>query len=296
MLDVLEFHKKYSPAELEQQYNNRAGRPDFESTVVPDWVRRSDAARASLDCTLDIQYGQGVRQKLDVFRSREKTAPTLVFFHGGYWQRGEKSLYEFIAQPYSEAGVSVVFIGYDLCPAVTVTQISEQAREAIAYVWRNAAELGVSTDRLIVIGHSAGGHITEMMMATDWSAYASDLPANLILSGIPVSPVSLLEPVRLTQSINAELHMDAAEAQAQSPIINHPPCTNASQLVVVGGAESDEFLRQAKMYQDAFCSDQRQIELYIAPDVDHFDVLNTLTAPSSELFQKILKLLFAASE
>jgi len=85
--------------------------------------------------------------------------------------------------------------------------------------------------------------------------------------------------------------MDEAEAKSQSPMINHPSVTNASQLVVVGGAETDEFHRQAQMYVDKFKSNDRVIEFYVAPDVDHFDELNVLADHESPFFKKTLALI-----
>ena len=85
--------------------------------------------------------------------------------------------------------------------------------------------------------------------------------------------------------------MDAAEAEAQSPMLNHHPITNAPQLVVVGGAETDEFHRQAQMYVDAFATDQRKIEMYVVPAVDHFDELNILSDTDSAFFKKTLALM-----
>jgi len=291
MNDFATFHEKFSPEEFEAQYNLREGRPDYEVTVIPDWQARSDAAKAEMMCRLDIRYGEGERQKLDVYSCGDTNAPTLVYFHGGYWQRGDKALYGFLAQPFVDAGVNVVVVGYDLCPNVTLTRISEESREALMYIWRNAADLGVNHDRTLVMGHSAGGQITEMMMGTDWPSRADDLPADLIKAGIPVSPLSLLEPVRLTQGLNAGIRMDAEEAARESPMLNHPPATNAPQMVVVGGAETDEFHRQAQMYVDAFGSSARNVTLYVVPDVDHFDELNVLADPNSPFFQKVMAMM-----
>lgn len=286
MSDQLTYHLRFSPEEFDAQYNLRAARPDYEQTVIPGWVADSAAARATLDCTLDERYGTGEKQKLDVFRCGDASAPTLIYVHGGYWQRGDKSVYSFLAPPFVANGVNIVVIGYDLCPTVTITEISQQAREAVAYVWHHADDLGVNGDRLTVMGHSAGGHITQMMMATDWPAFDAALPADLVKSGIPVSPLSYLEPVRLTQDLNGGIRMDAAEADAESPMTNHPPVTNAPQLVVVGGTETDEFHRQAQMYVHKFASDTRVVDLYVVPEVDHFDELNVLVDPTSPFFAK----------
>ncbi|MGH1480328.1 MAG: alpha/beta hydrolase [Geminicoccales bacterium] len=290
MSDPITSHQQLSAEELEKQYNLRAGRPDYDVTVIPDWTIRSEQARKRLSGKIDVRYGDGEKQKLDLFTSGDPAAPLIVYFHGGYWQRGDKSIYSFLAVPFTEHGVNVAIIGYDLCPSVTITQISEEAREALAYLWNNAAELGINRERITVMGHSAGGHITEMMMGTDWPVYGADLPKTLIQSGIPISPLSLLEPVRLT-SLNDNVRMDAEEAAAESPMLNHPPATDAPQLLVVGGRETAEFHRQALMYQDAFATDQRKIDLYVVPDVDHFDEINVLVDPEREFFKKIMAML-----
>lgn len=291
MDDILTYHARFSPEELDAQYNLRAGRPDYEETVIPGWTEASERARSDLDCLTDLPYGEGERQKLDLFRCGDAGAPTLIYFHGGYWQRGDKAMYSFLATPFVAAGVNVIVVGYDLCPAVTITRISQEAREAIAAIWHNSEALDIDRDRLTVMGHSAGGHITQMMMATDWPALDESLPADLIKSGIPVSPLSYLEPVRLTEALNTGIQMDAAEAEAESPMTNHPPVTDAPQMVVVGGAETDEFHRQARIYADAFGSKKRPIELYVVPDVDHFDELNVLADPDSEFFNKTLAMM-----
>ena len=291
MDDPLTYHTRFTPEEFDAQYNLRAGRPDYEQTVIPDWTARSESARSSLKCQLDIRYGEGSNQKLDVFNGNPGNAPVLIYFHGGYWQRGDKSIYSFLATPYIAAGVNVVVIGYDLCPSVSITRISEEAREAVIYLWQHAKDLGLNRDAMTVMGHSAGGHITQMMMATDWTFINKSLPSDLIKSGIPVSPLSYLEPVRLTEALNTGIRMDAQEADAQSPMTNHPPVTNAPQLVVVGGAETDEFHRQSQMYVDKFGNQQRVMEVYVVPEVDHFDELNILDDADSDFFKKTLTLI-----
>ncbi len=295
MYDPLTFHDRFTPEQLEEQYNLRRRRPDYETVVMPDWQARSAQARDAMTGTADLRYGTGERQRLDIWSCGDRQAPTLVYIHGGYWQRGDKALYAFLAQPFVEAGVNVVILGYDLCPAVTITRIVGQIREGLAYLWHHAADQGVNRDRITVMGHSAGGHLAEMMMGTDWPAEADTLPRDLVKAGIPVSPLSLLDPVRLTESLNAALRMDAAEAAAQSPMLHHPPRTDAPQMIVVGGAETDEFHRQARMYVDAFATATRPVDLYIVPDVDHFDELNVLADPSSTLFARTMTLLRKAA-
>ena len=287
LTDHLAFHRNFSAADFDAGYNLRARRPDFEESVIKVWQAGSEAARASLDSTLDHRYGSGERQRMDVFRCGDTSAPTLVFFHGGYWKSGDKSIYSFLAPPFIAAGVNVVIAGYDLCPAVTVTRICEEARQAIAHIWRHSAELKLNKHRVAVMGHSAGGHITQMMMGTDWSSFDSDLPSELITAGIPLSPVSYLEPVRLTTAVNEGVGLTREEAEAQSPMTAHPPLTDAPQLVAVGAGETDEFRRQAAMYAGAYQTGQRSITLLEVPKVDHFDLLNVLVDPQDAFFHAV---------
>ena len=291
VIDQLEYHSRFSLKELDDQYNLRAGRPDYEVTVISNWERKSEIARQEIDCILNIIYGSGENQKLDIFYCGDKDAPTLVYFHGGYWQRGSKSIYSFLAKPYTLLGVNVVIIGYDLCPKVSITRISEEAREAILFLWKKGEEFSLNPNHMVVMGHSAGGHITQMMMGTKWSDLEITVPNDLIKAGIPISPLSYLEPVRLTDALNAGIRMDEFEAENQSPMTRHPPLTNAPQLVAVGGLETTEFHRQAKMYVDAYNSYERAIDFFEVRNVDHFDELNILEDPQSSFFKKTIMLI-----
>lgn len=282
--------QEFSADELEHQYNMRLARLDYETVVIPDWTERSARVRGALSCRLDLPYGERERERLDFFPTKQaSTSPVLVYFHGGYWQRGDKSVYSFLAEPFVDNGVSVILMNYDLCPHVSLPEITAQARRAIAWVWRNAAHLGVCADDIHVMGHSAGGHLTAMMLATDWTAFGPDLPRDLVKSGTPISGLFELEPLRST-SLNQAVAMDAAQALEQSPI-NHPPATNAPQLVVCGEAEPSEFHRQSDTYAEAFATPTRTIERYTVPGCDHFDEIYQLGDMDSVFFQKALGLI-----
>lgn len=273
---------------LETQYNLRARRPDFDE-VVARWLERCAAFRARADADLDLAYGTGERDRLDLFHGTPRGGPLLVYIHGGYWQRGDKGMYSFIAEPFQAEGVAVAVLNYTLTPAVRLGEIAPQIRRAIAWLWHNAARLGFDSDRITVMGHSAGGHLTAMMMATDWTALDADLPKNLVKAGVPISGIFELEPLVHT-SINAGPGMDVAEARRESPLFL-PPVTDAPQLVVDGGAETEEFHRQSDAYCEAFRTPARRMERYMVPGADHFDELERLAEPDSEVFRRALALI-----
>lgn len=272
--------------QLEAQYNLRARRPDLDE-VIEGWLARSASLRTASKVSVNLPYGPGERDNLDLFPGADPDSPLLVYIHGGYWQRGDKSIYGFVAEPFVKHGVAVAIINYNLCPAVRIGEIAPQVCRALAWLWQSGPDHGYSREQIHVMGHSAGGHLAAMVMTTHWPGIDASLPADLVKSTIPISGLYELEPLVHT-SINGEPKMNLEEARTESPL-SLQIATSAPQLVVVGGSETDEFHRQADLYCETFGSDGRVMERYTEPEVDHFDVLNRLADESSEFFQRSLQ-------
>lgn len=281
-------YRDMTAEELEAQYNLRARRPDFDD-VVAGWLERCAAFRTASGAHCDIAYGPGEREVFDFFPARQPIGPLLIYIHGGYWQRGDKSMYSFIAEPFLENGVSVAVLNYDLCPSVRLGEIAPQIRRAVMSLHGSADDLGYDRDQIYVMGHSAGGHLTAMMMATDWPALDENLPVDLVKGGVPISALFELEPLVHT-SINEGPQMDVDEAIRESPMFMEP-ATDAPQLVVVGGAETEEFHRQSDDYCAKYRTASRSIDRYSVPDADHFDELNRLAEADSGFFRRSINLI-----
>jgi arylformamidase len=270
--------------ELEKGYNLRLLRDDFQQ-LYESWATRSETFRDNADAQIDCAYDDGPRDKLDLFRCGERGAPLLVFIHGGYWQRGEKAVFSFIAGPFVERGIDVALIGYQLCPAIDMSSLASQIQKAIIWLWRNALQCGISADRINVCGHSAGGHLTGMMLATQWNQLGDDLPHNLVKAAIPMSGLYQLQPLRQT-TINDALGMDASIAHDNSPYFLKP-ATDAPILVTIGGGESAELHWQTHQFVEKWSRYQVPIETHVEADVDHIDLVNRLARGDSEIFNKV---------
>ena len=271
-------------AELEQGYNVRLLRNDFEK-LFESWTARSSVFRGNADTQLDCAYDDGPRDRLDLFRCGERGAPLLVFIHGGYWQRGDKSVYSFVAEPFVEQGVDVALIGYQLCPDIDMASMVAQLQKAIMWLWRNAAQYGISADRINICGHSAGGHLSAMMLTTSWRQFGDDLPHNIVKTGIPMSGLYQLEPIQHTTIADA-LQMDTLVAHGNSPYFLKPE-TDAPILVTIGGGESPQLRWQTDQFIKQWSHYEAPIESHVEADVDHFDLINRLASGDSEIFNKI---------
>jgi arylformamidase len=265
---------------LSREYNNRQLVPDHPQYFAR-WADGSARARATMTCYLDRDYGPTPGEKLDIFPARKGDGSALMFIHGGYWRSLDKRDFAYLAPAWVDAGVSLVLVNYDMCPTVTVEEIVRQMLRASAWLYRHAEEYGMDEDRLFVSGHSAGAHLTAMMMAALWPVYESQLPRDLFKGGLAVSGIYDLRPLVQVGFLNTDLRLDEAAALRVSPAFL-PPATRAPLFTCVGGAESSEFKRQnaliAQRWRSTVAGD------IAMPGHNHFSVVDELANPASPLF------------
>jgi arylformamidase len=286
------------PAWLDRMYNNRALVPDHPAYFAR-WDETSQAVRKRQPCQVDIPYGNGAGEMLDVFpadgfnasngKPGREGAPVLVFIHGGYWRALDKSGHSFVAPEFTEAGACVVMPNYALCPAVTIPDITLQMVKALAWTWRHIARYGGDPNRITVIGHSAGGHLAAMLLVCQWQSYASDLPVDLVKNALSISGLYDLEPLRHAPFVKDSLKLTPQQVSKASPA-GLPAPSRGTLYSVAGADESAEFLRQNLLIQQAWGSRMVPVcESHLRRN--HFSVLEALTEPTHRLHQLALGLL-----
>ncbi len=274
-----------TPEWFDAQYDNRARIPEHLE-ILAQWTERSERTRTALACKLDLAYGSDPTERLDIFPSTGPDAPILVHLHGGYWRALDKRDHSFVAAPFVDAGAMVVVPNYALCPAVSIEHIVLQLVRALAWVWRHGGEHGGDPTRIVVAGHSAGGHLAAMLLACDWRAVDPDLPADLVRAALAVSGVFELEPLRHAPFLAPDLNLDAASARRLSPAVMPAPLGRL--VAVVGGDESEEFLRQSALIAEAWGPGAVCEQV---PRRHHMNVLHELAEPGSRTHRLALELL-----
>ncbi|MDB5407582.1 MAG: esterase [Rhodospirillales bacterium] len=278
-------------AALDAQHDLRAAVPRFPEYAA-SWAARSEAARSAQECRLDIPYGDGPDETLDLFPA-EPGAALVIFFHGGFWRAQDKRDFLYPAPAFLARGIAYASVDYTLAPAASIDEIVAQSRRAVAFVARNAAGLGVDPRRLFVAGHSAGGHLTAMLALTDWSVLG--LAEAPMCGGCAVSGVYDLEPIRLCY-LNAVLGLDAAAAARNSPRRLLVASSRAAPPLVfaVGGNETAEFRRQQDEFADAWRQRGLKLTVVSQPGEDHFSIMDRFAEPTSTLFRAVADAIPAA--
>jgi len=270
----------------EVEYNNRARVPEHPQ-IFAQWARDAAAYRAETSkdgrAEIGLKYGPSPRQTIDLFKPRGGAdGPLALFIHGGYWRSLEPSSFSHMARGMNAHGITVAVSGYDLAPQVSIGQIIEQTQQACLYLWKRFKK------RIMVSGHSAGGHLTACMVATDWKALDAGAPADLAPVGYAISGLYDLAPLRHLAT-NADFKLDAAEARRISPLF-WPVAKGRVLDAVVGGIESSEFLRQSKIVADGWREKGVDTRYEAIPGMNHFTVCDPLIDPASAMTRRLVEL------
>ncbi len=254
--------------DLDDAYANRAY-IDRADDYPPRWEAAAQVFRASLGdrARIGLSYGAGDREVFDLFHPQGAVLGTLVFIHGGYWRMFDRTSWSHLAAGAMARGWSVAMPSYDLCPQVRIGDITAQISAAVQAV------AALTEGPISVTGHSAGGHLTARMV--DPAVLPADM-AGRLHAVVPISPLSDLRPF-LRTSMNEDFGLSMADAEAESPIYTKNRHT-ARVAVWVGADERPVFLDQARWLSEAWGED-----MVIAPGRHHFDVIDALEDPASNL-------------
>jgi len=273
-----------------REYNARAMVP-AHADHISHWSAASKKVREAEPCFLDIPYGNGHGQTLDLFPMQggaRGDVPLLVFIHGGYWRSLDKSDFSYVAPPFTHAGAAVAVINYRLVPGVPLEEVVRDTLMAVTWCYLHAGHYGANPHHLYVAGHSAGGHLAAMMLAAQWPRWHGALPPEVVRGALAVSGLYDLEPLRYAEFLNSDLKLDAKRALAMSPALM-PPATHAPLITAVGGNESSEFKRQnqflAQQWKSVFLQDVPM------PGFDHFSICTDFGNRDSALVGAMLDLM-----
>ena len=268
--------------DYETEYNNRARVPEHPA-IIAGWARDAAAYRDAAVGEFGVSYGESERQRYDLFKPETAKGNAIVLFiHGGYWQALDPSFFSHMARGLNLLGVPVAVAGYDLCPQVELGHIVWEMQQAAAALWRRY-NLPV-----VAAGHSAGGHLSACLLATDWKNVDPELPDHLVPAAYGISGLYNLKPLTET-SINTALRLTMEGAELESPLFWPAP----SRLVmdaVVGGAESEEYLKQSRRIVDVWGLEGVQTRYEDIPGANHFTVIAGLADPESGMSRRLAEL------
>lgn len=260
---------------LDVAYSNMDFIPDGESYPAR-WAAAAEQFRKAIAhedrARLDLEYGEGARQRFDLFLPAGTPKGLMVFVHGGFWHMLSKSDWSHLAAGAVARGWAVAMPSYTLCPEARIAQITDEITRAVSV----AAQM--VDGPIALVGHSAGGHLVARQLE------AGRLPeavAARLVHVMPISPVADLRPM-LETSMNADFKLDMAGAEAESPVLMAER-VDCPVTVWVGADERPAFLEQARgLWQAWGCA-------HVIDDArHHYDVVEPLEIADSAMLEALL--------
>ncbi|MBN9031665.1 MAG: alpha/beta hydrolase [Rhizobiales bacterium 63-7] len=246
------------------------------------WVGPAETFRMEMAgagrARLDLPYGEGTRNRFDLFLPEGKPKGLVVFVHGGYWHLLDKSFWSHLAKGSVDSGFAVALPSYTLCPENRIAGITREIGAAIT------AAAGMVEGPLFLTGHSAGGHLVSRMNCAD--APLEEGIRRRIRHTVSISGLHDLRPIMKTE-MNEVLHLDAAEAESESPALLQP-MAGARITCWVGAGERAEFLRQSALLANIWTGLGAETAAYAEPDRHHFNVIDGLTDADHPLTRTLI--------
>lgn len=261
------------------QLNLRARHPDYQKFLTQNEVA-SSRVRKLYRCILNVKYGEKDLQTMDIFPSPIAESPILVFIHGGYWRALDKASYSFIAEPFIKKNFTVCIINYRLMPQVTMKSLINDVKAALRWIAIKAAQYNGNPNKMVLSGHSAGGHLAIIAYLKDQKVKAQT-QAICSLSGIfdlgPIEDSYLNKELQLSK-------VDVAEFSVLNKDLRQVSCP---VLVSVGSEESYFFIEQSKSLYTKFKYDA-PLEYFEYQQLNHYQIVHKMGQESSPLVQFIL--------
>jgi len=258
----------------------RALVPQFDA-LSEGYRLASAATRARHPVEADLAYGDGPRQRLDIFvpPGGGTGRPVHMFFHGGYWRANDRENFHFVADTVLAAGAIAVIVEYTLMPGARMAQLVDEARRAAAWVSTHIGAYGGDAGRLTASGHSAGAHLASYL--AQQAPHEHGLPATRPKALLLVSGIYDLRPIVLS-FLQPEIGLTAEEVAAFSPV-DARQAPDTALTLVVGGAETEPFHLQA---QDlAFAAHKRgaPVERLTVSGQDHMTIVRDMGVPGTRM-------------
>ena len=256
-----------SQAERDAAYDNTNAVKNSAELIA---ARNETSARIRprINAHLDVPYGASEREKIDLYPGTDKTAPCLIFIHGGYWQRNSREVFANMVEGVAPLGWSVAIPGYTLAPEASLTRIVAEIGRSLDWLAKHGADYGVDGP-IIVSGWSAGGHLTAMALSH---------PA--VAAGLAISGVYDLKPIRDT-NLDAALSITDEEIATLSPL--RLPVVDKPMAIAYGTQEVPALIWDSRRFHAIRAAAHAPGPLVPIPGADHFTILNALSRPGGAL-------------
>ena len=244
------------------------------------WSKRAASYRQSdIPIEEEVSYGDHPRERFDLVLPDGKPKGVVIFVHGGFWVRLDKSYWTDLAEGARQRGWVVCFPSYTLAPEARISEITQQIGKAVLAIAKKVE------GPIRLCGHSAGGHLVTRLICRD-TPLGADVLERIDMC-MSISGLHDMRPLMKTK-LTDNLRLDLEEARAESVALQEP-VSDVPDSCWVGGGERPEFIRQSKLLTTIWSGLDADVRLTVDGEHNHFTVLEGLKTPTSDLVAELLR-------
>ncbi len=279
----------YDQAQLDNAYDQAKSAPNIKQ-VLQRLASNSEITRRRLGEPQRFAYGAAPIEMLDLYRCKNKSAPTFIFVHGGAWRSGTAKDNAFLVEGFNAAGVNVALLDFSCVQDVggDLMTVTDQVSRGLAWIYHNASQMGIAANRLYAGGHSSGAQLLSACLIKDWQLDFK-IPQTFIKGALLSSGMYDLKPVRLSARSAYVKIDDRAEMVLSAQ--RHLDKIAAPLIIAYGSYESPEFKRHALDFHAALQAAGKPVSLICAEHYNHFEISETLANPVGLLGRAVLNMI-----
>lgn len=271
---------------LESQYNLREQHPNH-LVIKAEYKRRNEMIRKTLPIKCNLSCGANKNTIFDLISGvgKQSLQPAVIFIHGGFWRSGDKQECSFIANSFAQHGIATVLLNYSLAPDLSLKSIIREIRTSVINITAQALQLGLDPKRIILGGHSAGGHLAAMVESTNWDIF--NIPKSPLYASFGISGLYNPQPLSQTSFQKILALPDDCNCLVARPL---KATKQGLDLVACGSDETQELKMQSQRYADKVKNNLDYDPIFWVQQRNHYSVLLDLADNKSALFRRVLRI------
>lgn len=238
-------------------------------------------------------------RQLDVFYQKDitKAKDVVVFIHGGSWSSGKKNIYWWLGRNLARKGVVTVNINYGLAPAYQYDRMAEDCAQAVKWVKEHVSAYGGNPERIFLMGHSAGGHLAELINA-DPVYFKQAGIANPVKGVILNDAFGLDMKEYMTSAEKDNNYYDFLRTFSKDPVIwekgsplHYAGNIKNPHLIFYGEKTYPAIQLQSERLNKLLINTQVPSELHVIPKKKHIGMISQMVFGSNQLYDFIIDFL-----
>ena len=243
----------------------------------------------------DLAYGPATAHRYDVFAPPgARSAPVLIFLHGGGWTNGYKEFVSFMAENVTRMGMVLIAPTYRLAPEHRLPSAIDDCRRLLAHLALHAADFGGDAGNIYLSGHSAGGHLATMVTLQTVAAAAAGIPTAMIRACLPISGImDIHHPAPVPDSLDDRVYTMLLDRPEDDALMSPMAWAGGNRIPFVlsyGEQDSDRVILSNRRLARVLEAQPGPSKIIMRPLQSHFDTHLTLRDPQDPWYAELQRL------